>query len=560
MTVTSSASALSLLEHFYHWEKTTPHKLYMSQPIGKGQTEEYSWQRTGEEIRRIATYLKSFNFEPGSRIALLSKNCAHWVMADLAIWMAGYVSVPLYPTLTAETVNHVLLHSESKLLFVGKLDGWSSMQVGVPMELPCVSFPLSPKNNFPTWEDLIKTHSPMTENPVCRAEDLATIIYTSGTTGTPKGVMQSFGSLAIASERISQIYHITDDERILSYLPMSHVAERLCAELASFTQGFTVYFSESLETFARDLQYARPTLFFAVPRIWTKFQMAVLAKMPQEKLKLILSIPFVAQWMRKKILTNLGLIDARICISGAAPIPSSLIDWYATLGLEISEAYGMTENFAYSHSSRKGLGRAGYVGQSNPGVVTKIGDDGEILVHSPCTMMGYYKEPEKTAEVMTPDGFLRTGDKGEIDPQGRLKITGRAKEIFKTSKGKYVAPSPIESFLLANTKIEQACVMGEGMPQPIALLMLSEATLKEIEDPYKKAKFIQDLENWRKQVNGKIDAHERLKTLVVVKETWGVENNILTPTLKIKRNVLEAHYHAKAETWFSSKQSVVWED
>ncbi len=548
------------LQRFYYWEKTTPYRLYMNQPMSDGHAVEYTWKRVGNEVRRMATYLKSFNFAPGSCVALWSKNCAHWVMADLAIWMAGYVSVPLYPTLTAETANQILLHSEAKLLFVGKLDGWDSMKSGVPSDLPCVSFPLSPQNDFPTWDDLLKKNEPLRENPIRTAEELATIIYTSGTTGMPKGVMHNFGSLAAATSHASDIYQISSRDRVLSYLPLSHVAERLCMELASIYQGFTIYFADSLDTFARDLRVAKPTLFFAVPRIWTKFQMAILEKIPQNRLDFLLKIPGLAYVIRKKILTNLGLADARICISGAAPISASLIEWYDQLGLEISEAYGMTENFAYSHSSRKGMGRAGYVGQSNPGVVTKISEDGEILVHSPCTMMGYYKEPEKTAEVLMLDGFLRTGDKGEIDAQGRLKITGRAKEIFKTSKGKYVAPAPIEGYLLANTKIEQACVMGEGMPQPIALLMLSDAALKEAEDPYKKAKLTQDLEAWRKDVNEKIDAHERLKTLIIVNEAWTVENNIMTPTLKIKRNLLEARYHVRAETWFTSKQSVVWEE
>lgn len=546
------------LERLYAWEKSAGKKLFMSQPMGAGKIESFTWKRVADEVRRMATYLRSLNLPENSHIALMSKNCAHWIMTDLAIWMAGHISVPLYPTLTADTVQQIMEHSGAKVLFVGKLDGWDEMKKGVPEGTHCISYPLSPPNDYPTWNDIIKDNKPFEEMPTRTAEELATIIYTSGTTGAPKGVMHSFGSMAAAAGNAATIYDMGSKDRVLSYLPLSHVAERVCVELLALYQGFTVYFADSLETFAADLKRANPTIFFAVPRIWTKFQMGIFEKMPEKKLSLMLKLPIVSGLIKKKVLKGLGLDAAKFCISGAAPIPSSLIHWYKTLGIELLEGYGMTENLAYSHMSRKGKVRAGYVGQNNPGVVTRISEEGEILVSSPCTMMGYYKDEEKTKEVLTEDRFLRTGDKGEIDKQGRLKITGRIKDLFKTSKGKYVAPSPIEGKFAANCHIEQVCVVGANLPQPLVLVTLSEAA-NALAESGDKESLSEEFAQLRNEVNNQIDAHERLKVLVVVKGDWTLENGIMTPTLKIKRNVLEERYAERIEQWASSKQPVIWE-
>lgn len=550
------------IEQLYKWEKENPNALYMSQPYGDGKIVDFTWKQVADQSRRMAQYLKSLDLEPGSHIAILSKNCAHWIMSDLAIWLAGHVSVPLYPTLTADTIRAILDHSESKALFVGKLDGWEDMKPGVPDDMHCISYPLSPPNDFTTWDDIIQKHEPLDENPVPDPSQVATIIYTSGTTGMPKGVVHTHGGIAEAANKATHIYEISSEDRILSYLPLSHVAERMCVELASLYQGMQVYFAESLDTFVEDLKRASPTIFFAVPRIWTKFYMGVLEKMPQKKLDLLLKIPILSGVVKKKILSGLGLENVRLCLSGAAPIPHNLLQWYKKLGLEILEVYGMTENMAYSHSTRSGEVKVGYVGRSNPGVVTKIDEEsGEILVKSPSTMFGYYKQPDKTAETLTEDGFLRTGDVGEIDEQGSLRITGRIKEIFKTSKGKYVAPAPIENKLLEDANLEQVCVTGDSLPQPIGLAMLSEQAQEQANsDPKKREEITRDLESLVFDVNKRVDKHENLKTLVVVKDQWATENGFMTPTLKIKRNVIDDVYGDRFEKWFEKGDKVIWED
>ncbi|RMF19772.1 MAG: AMP-binding acetyl-CoA synthetase [Gammaproteobacteria bacterium] len=544
---------------FYHWEEAKANAIYFTQPCGNGYVEEYTWKRVGDEARRMAAYLRSLNLPEGSRIGIVSKNCAHWIMSDLAIWMAGHISVPLYPTLNAETVRQIMEHSESQVLFVGKLDDWDSMKDGVPEDVHCISYPLSPPNDFPTWETIIKQHEPISDKPTRKLDELATIVYTSGSTGMPKGVMLTFYAMSYAAQGVVKELNVTSDERMLSYLPLSHVFERFVVEMGSLAAGFHLFFAESLDTFVQDLQRARPTLFLSVPRIWTKFQAGVLDKMPAEKLDKLLRIPLVSSLIRKKILKKLGLQHVKFAGSGSAPLSQDILSWYRKLGLELLEGYGMSENFAYSHMTKPGRTRVGYVGEPLPGVECRIAEDGEVLVKSPASMTGYYKDPEKTAESFTEDGFLKTGDLGEIDELGRLKLTGRKKELFKTSKGKYVAPAPIENQLVSHPAVEMVCVAGADFPQPHCLVMLAEDAHARRDDPAFREEFERTFQTVLNQVNQQVDPHERLAFAVVVKDQWLIENQFLTPTMKMKRNIIESNYEPYMEGWYQQRKAVIWE-
>ncbi|WP_165854990.1 AMP-binding protein [Marinobacter sp. JSM 1782161] len=547
------------LEMLYYWESAKAGDVYMSQPMGDGHVVDFTWRRAVGEARRMAAYLKSLDLPAKSRIGIVSKNCAHWIMSDWAIWMAGHVSVPLYPTLNADTVQYTLEHSGCEVLFVGKLDDWEQMKPGVPASIHCISYPLSPENDFPTWDDTVAEFAPVQENVTRDPEEMATIIYTSGSTGRPKGVMLSFQNLAFASLGGVEALEVTASERMLSYLPLSHVFERFVVELGSIYRGFHIYFAESLDTFVEDLKRARPTLFLAVPRIWTKFQHGVFEKMPQEKLQRLLRVPILNRLIKKKILTGLGLQHVKFAGSGSAPLSHDILDWYRDLGLELLEGYGMSENFAYSHMTKPGRARTGYVGEALPGVDVKLSDQGEVLVKSPATMMGYYRDEEKTREAFTEDGYLRTGDKGEIDEQGRLRLTGRIKEIFKTSKGKYVAPAPIENRLMSHPDIEMVCVSGADQPQPHCLVMLSEEAHRKTADDAFRMQLETSFKSLLDEVNGAVDPHERLKFIAVVRDEWSIENNFLTPTLKLKRNVVEDAYKVEADRWYDEKQPVIWQ-
>lgn len=547
------------LERLYFWERARPSDVYMTQPMGNETNMDYTWQRTADEVRRMAAYLKSLGLPEGSKIGILSKNCAHWIMSDLAIWMAGYISVPLYPTLTADTIRYILDHSEVKVLFVGKLDGWEAMKPGVPEDIHCISYPLSPPNDFISWDKIIEVTAPMQDSPIRKHGELATIVYTSGSTGQPKGVMLSFNNIAYAARGVISEIEVHRDDRVLSYLPLSHVFERFVVEMGSLYAGFRLFFAESLDTFVRDLKAARPTLFLAVPRIWTKFQLGVFEKMPKEKLDKLLRIPLLSKVIKKKVLKGLGLQDVRFAGSGSAPLSDDIMSWYRSLGLELLEGYGMSENFAYSHMTKPGRSRVGYVGEPLPGVEVKLSPEKEVLVKSPATMLGYYKDEEKNAEAFTEDGFLRTGDLGEIDEEGRLRLIGRIKEQFKTSKGKYVAPAPIENRIVAHPMVEMACVAGAEFPQPHCLVMLSEEAMRLRQEEEGRKSVEENLKVLLREVNKTVDPHESLGFMVVVNDQWGMENNFLTPTMKLKRNIVEETYKPYLNDWYQRREPVIWQ-
>ncbi|MBA3980555.1 MAG: AMP-binding acetyl-CoA synthetase [Alcanivorax sp.] len=560
MNATAKTDLKSPLEALQDRVRQQKDTVAMVQPLGGGTLREYTWGELDDETRRMASYLKSLNLPAGSNIALMSKNCAEWMMADWAIWMAGHVSVPLYPTLTAESVRQILEHSESKLLFVGKLDVWDEAKAGVPDGMPMLSFSLSPddaKQAFPCWPDVIRDQAPLAEINQPSGKDLATIIYTSGTTGMPKGVMHDFSNLAMMGTKMPTIYSLSSSDRMISYLPLSHVAERAAVELAMLYVGMKIFFAESLDTFAEDIKRARPTLFFAVPRIWTKFYQKASDAVPPAKLAKLLKIPLLNRVIKKKVLSAMGLQDCRLALSGASALSEEVIVWFKALGLEILEVYGMTENMAWSHTTRQGDQKIGWVGKPNDGVECRIAENGEILVRSPGNMTGYFKQPDKTREDLTEDGWLHTGDVGEIDSEGRLRITGRVKEIFKTEKGKYVAPAPIEGRLVSHPGLDQACVMGVDLPQPVALLCLSPEEEANLQTDAARDQYVDGLKALLTRVNSEIDAHERLDALVVVPETWGVENNLLTPTLKLKRNELEKLYKDRVPGW-ARQRGVIW--
>ena len=558
MTQSVADSELAL-QRLYHWESTTPDRVALSQPMGAGVQRDFTWREVMDQARRLAAHLRSRGFEPGARIALLSKNTAHWMMADFAIWLAGYVSVPLYPSLAAGTIRQILEHSEAKLLFVGKLDDWAGMKPGVPAGLPCISLPLAPPNDYPTWDSIAAATAPLAGQPVRDGNELATIMYTSGTTGMPKGVMHSFATFAWSIGTVRKRLRIEADSRALSYLPLAHVAERTAVEHGMLASGMHVSFAESLETFAADMRRTRPTLFFSVPRLWVKFQQGVLAKIPAQKLDRMLKVPILRGVVRKKILAALGLDQCEAAAGGAAPMPAELLRWYSRLGLDIVEVYGMTENCGVSHCTLPRLSPPGTVGLPYDGVESRINpDSAEVEMTSPGVMLGYYKDPELTHQAFTADGWLRTGDKGALDADGNLRIVGRVKDLFKTSKGKYVTPAPIEDKLVRHAAVEACCVTGANLGQPLALLMLNMEAARGAADPEARRALEASLEAHLREINATLDPHERLDCLVVITEAWTVENDLVTPTLKVKRNRIEAVYAEHYERWIGSRRTVIW--
>ena len=547
-------TASSPLEKFFHWEKTVPQNIFFRQPINS-EWKTWTYQQAGKEIRILAAALSTF--PPKSKIAILSKNCAHWIMADLAIMMAGHISVPLYANSSAASIKQILEHSESAAIFVGKLDDYDVQKKGIPDSVQKISASIYGIHEGLLWEEVVDTHAALPHAVERSAEELLTIMYTSGTTGIPKGVMFNSKAFDHTTDILIKYLHkwetLPKHPRLFSYLPLCHIAERNLTEMLACYTGATISFVESLETFGRDLESVQPDLFFGVPRIWAKFQDKVLEKMPQKKLDTLLKIPIISGIVKKSITKKLGLSKAGLKGTAAAPIPVSLLQWFDSLGIRLREIYGMTENCALSHSNQKEI-RFGTVGQAMETVEVKFSDDHEILTRHVALMMGYYKEPAMTAEVMTVDGYLRTGDQGAVDADGFLTITGRVKDLFKTDKGKYISPAPIEMKLMKNSDIEQVCVVGMGIPQPIALINLSAAGKTK-----SKEEIMKSLSASLEEINPTLEHYEHLKKAVVIKEEWTINNGLMTPTMKVKRNEVEKIHLPKYPAWYSQSNVVVWE-
>ena len=535
-------------EMLLHWERVAPDQVLFHQPQDRQWTE-YTWSEALRQARCVATALSKLGVGQGDRVAILSKNCAHWFMADFACMILGAVSVPIYPTANARTVSYVLEHCEARVLFVGKVDDPNAWRSAVGGGIQTIAFPYPEAGGDLKWETMVSESEPCSQMHIPSQDDLMTILYTSGSTGNPKGAEHTYASFAYAGQNLGEYLNSSEKDRLLSYLPLAHCTERAYVEAAAIYNNGNLFFVESLNTFMDDLRYTEPTFFGSVPRLWKRFQLGVFEKTPEDKLKRLLRIPLVRSIVAAKIRNGLGLNSARWCGSGTAPIAPSLLHWWESIGLPISEGWGMTETFAYgTQLNEHEEYRTGSIGKALPGVELKIGDGNEILIKCPTMMVGYYKQPELTAEVLE-DGWLKTGDCGHIDQDGYVFITGRAKEIFKTSKGKYVAPVPIESLLLQNPLIEIACVMGLGMTQPVALVLLPSEGIADM------GLARQRLADTLKTVNHGLESHERLDRLIVVKDDWTVENGLLTPTLKVKRSEVEKHYSSvieisEGEVWF----------
>jgi long-chain acyl-CoA synthetase len=535
------------------WSSKSPNREFLVQPVDGG-TVTLSFADALDQASRMAAALIGLGLTPGDRVAILGKNSAEWVLADLAIAMAGLVSVPIYPTANAETVSYVLEHSEAKAVFVGKLDQPATLGDVIPETLASIAFPYPTVACRYDWSGMIEAAEPIATPRDPDPKDVMTILYTSGSTGRPKGVVISFGAYFYGCNAAWKKFGTQPDARVLSYLPLAHVTERTVVVGPSIYAGARIFFVESLQTFPRDLASARPTLFASVPRLWVKFQSGIHAEIPPGRLRRLLAIPFLGQVVARKIRAGMGLDACELFGSGTAPISLHTLNWYRKIGIDISEGWGMTETGGLSCTNLPfDPKRLGTIGEPLDGTELKISDAGELLIRSPGLFTEYFKQPELTAESFAEDGFFHTGDKAEWDDHCKgYRITGRVKDIFKSAKGKYVVPVPIESHLSANPLIEQVCVIGSGLPAPIALVVLSE-TARQLSDE----DIAESLEATRLETNRQLESHERLAGALIVDDEWTTENGILTPTLKVRRDRIEARYLSGIDREFSTP--IVWE-
>lgn len=543
-------------EMILKWAEERPDDIYLKQIIDR-QFVEYTFSEVADKALKLVSALNGLGLKPRDKVALISKNCAEWFICDLAMMLGDFISVPIFPTAGADTIEYCLTHSESTVLIGGKLDDPAATQEVITAMPDLITIAL-PYDSAPQCEhkfnDLINASQPSEARPEHYDDKLMSLVYTSGTSGLPKGAMLTYGAFSWSVQQLINHIGIQENDRLFSYLPLAHITERVYIFGSSIMGGVPTAFPESLDTFIEDVKMHRPTLFISVPRLWTLFQQRIQDKLPQKKLNLLLKIPFINTLIKKKLADGLGLDQARVLGCGSAPVSPALLDWYHSVGLNITEAWGMTESFAYSTLNYPfKADKIGSVGNAGPGIELKIADDQEIMVRSKGMFSGYYKNDIATQESFDSEGWLHTGDIGIIDAQGYLTIQGRKKDTFKTAKGKFVAPVPIEKKLFEYSRVEMMCLIGLGLPFPILLVVPHDFP------NFDRKRYEKTTEKVIAKMNSELESHEQIKGVLMINDPWSIENGILTPTLKIKRHVLEQKYHDVGQNWPKDKL-VVWEE
>lgn len=543
-------------EMILKWAQERPNEVYLKQIINR-QFVEYTFSDVADQALKLVSALRSLGVKPGDKVALVSKNCAEWFICDLAMMLGDYVSVPIFPTAGADTIEYCVTHSESKAIIGGKLDDPKATQqvIDAMPELISIALPYdtAPKCKH-EYQALIADAVPSKERPQHYDDKLMSLVYTSGTSGLPKGAMLTYGAFSWSVQQLINHIGIQENDRLFSYLPLAHITERVYIFGSSIMGGVPTAFPESLDTFIEDVKMHRPTLFISVPRLWTLFQQRIQDKLPQKKLNILLKIPFVNSLIKKKLADGLGLDQARVLGCGSAPVSPALLEWYHSVGLDITEAWGMTESFAYSTLNYPfRADKIGSVGNAGPGIELKIAADDEIMVRGKGLFSGYYKNDIATQESFDSEGWLHTGDIGAIDLDGYLTIQGRKKDNFKTAKGKFVSPVPIEKKLFEYSRVEMMCLIGLGLPAPILLVVPHDFP------NFDRERYARTTRKVIARMNQELASHEQIKGVLMIKEPWSIENGVLTPTLKIKRHVLEQKYHEIGHNW-PKDELVVWEE
>jgi long-chain acyl-CoA synthetase len=525
-------------DYLDQWNSQHPDQIWLRERKGDATTD-WSWHQAHTEINAIACWFESRFADTGHRIGLLSRNRAHWYFADLGACAAGHVVVPMFTTASSETAAYVMNFTEMKVLFVGETENWNEIRQILPEDILIIALPgVELAEEHLRWEDLASPFRGSMPTYKCQADDLVSLVFTSGTTGAPKGVMQTHSSNLIPIARFSNTFSMEIGARFFSYLPLAHIAERQLVEGSSLVNCGEVHFNENLSTLLRDLPLCRPGFMFGPPRVWEQLQQGIIAQFGSQD-AVDVALKADAKTVGKMIREKIGLDQADYLLTAAAPTPPALIHWYDRFGICLMEGFGQTECMGPIVSSKEER-RVGSIGKPTNDIEVRVTEDDELLVKAPGCSPGYYKMPEKTAATFI-DGWVHTGDKVRIDDDGFYYITGRVKDYFKTIQGKFVAPTPIENIFAENPYTEQICLLGRGYSKTTMTCVLSAIAL-ELPRNVVEAALLERV----KAVDIEVEKHARIGAVMISAEPWSIGNKVLTPTMKIRRNMVEELFGEKA--------------
>lgn len=578
----------------------------------KGRYRAMSYREFHDRVTQTASALVELGVGPGDRVAILSENRPEWLIVDQAVLSLGAVLVPIYTTLTPDQVRYILADSAAKLAF-GSTETLVAKVLQVRGDLPALehvfSFEEIPTRRFQPKirsfaEVLSAGEDAMERTERVRAELsskiepnwLASLVYTSGTTGEPKGAMLSHGNFASNAMAVTQMLDIDHTDTTLSFLPLSHVLERIACYVA-ISKGVTIAFAESIDKLAANIQEVRPTYLVCVPRVLEKIHDRVMQAVELEA-PIKREIFWLAQDVGEQFHTTmqeygrvpfptnvlyeladrlvLGKLRERLggrlrfIISGSAPLPRHVGEFFRNAGIPVIEGYGLTETSPVITLNPPERPRFGTVGKPIPGVTVRIAEDGEILCKGPNVMEGYWHKPEATREALDADGWFHTGDIGEFDAEGYLRIVDRKKELIVMSNGKKVAPQPIENALKEDPLVEQAVLVGEGRNYITALLVPSREAIERwarqhgleadsLEDLVALPEVRAQFDAIVARINGRLAQYEQIKSYALLASEWTPESGELTPSMKVKRRVVADRYRDRIEALYSGPQPVLSE-
>ncbi len=560
-----------------------------------GTWQENTWQDYYQTVRRFARGLGAIGVQHKDAVGILSYNCKEWVYADVASIFVGAIPAGIYPTSSADQCVYILNHSKATCVVVEdkkQLDKILSVRSQLKYLHSIILMKgHSPEQGVYTWDKILLKAEEFSETELNKRialqnpKDLATLVYTSGTTSNPKAVMLSHDNLTWMSQVCVQFdLKLSIKDHLISYLPLSHIAEQMTTIHGPMYAGTCVSFAESMEKFAENLREVRPTLFLGVPRVWEKIQEKMMEKgrnatfVQKQIAKWAKSVGLRyghdlnpnAEWTYRlanklvytKVRKALGLDRCRMQVTAAAPISKETLDFFLSLGIPIYELYGMSESTGPATISYPGQFRLGSAGVCIKGGEVKIADDGEILIRGRHVFMGYLEDPVATREILDADGWLHSGDIGTLDEDGFIFITGRKKNLIITAGGENIAPEMIENKLKSIPEVEQAVIVGDRRKFLTALLTLSPealktlksrnfpTTAKNVDELCKCDSFYEYLHDCIEEINGTVARVQTVKNFKILPQSFSEETGELTPTMKVKRGVVMKKYAQEIEAMY----------